>query len=43
MDGWKEALVGLAEVGGVGYDETEGVFELLVNAGSLEVEGAWLK
>jgi hypothetical protein len=43
LDGWKEALVGLAEVGGVGYDETEGVFELLVNAGPLEVEGAWLK
>lgn len=40
LDGWKEALVGLAEVGGVGYDDTEGVFELLEIAGPLEVEGA---
>ena len=43
LDGWKEALVGLAEVGGVGYDDTEGVLKLLIIAGPLEVEGAWLK
>jgi hypothetical protein len=36
-------LVGLAEVGGVGYAETEGVFELLVTAGPLEVDGARVK
>jgi hypothetical protein len=40
LDGWKETLVGLAEVGGVGYDDTKGVFELFVIAGPLEVESA---
>jgi hypothetical protein len=37
LDGWNEDLVGLAEVGGVGYDDTEGVFAVLEVAGSLEV------
>jgi hypothetical protein len=43
FDGWNEDLVGLAEVGGVGYAFLEGDFELLVTAGPLEVNGARMK
>jgi hypothetical protein len=43
LDGWKEDLVGLAEVGGVGYEDTEADLELLMTAGPLEVDGARMK
>lgn len=38
FDGWNEDLVGLADVGGVGYVVTEGCFEDLSKAGDFEVE-----
>jgi len=38
FDGWNEDFVGLAEVGGVGYDDTDACFEDLPNAGDFEVE-----
>lgn len=39
MEGWKADLVGLADCGGVGYAETDGLFEELeAAAGVLEGE-----
>ena len=41
--GWNEDLVGLADVGGVGYTCEDGVLELVATAGCLEVDAARVK